>query len=74
MCFPFEAPARDQGYSLYLDKIEQKYVTVGLPPEIEPENYFTEGSDGSEDQDYISIATTNSTPSGDPVDDLAEEY
>ncbi|KAK5202897.1 hypothetical protein LTR41_011366 [Exophiala xenobiotica] len=67
--------ARDRGYSWYLDKIEQKYVTVGLPPEIEAENYFVEVSNGSEEQDHISSATSDSTHSeNDPTDDLADEF
>ncbi|KAF7512365.1 hypothetical protein GJ744_001933 [Endocarpon pusillum] len=75
MCFPFEDAARGRGYSWFIDKIELKYVTVGLPPEIELENYFIEECNGSEDQDRISIITSDSTGSGDdPAKNLAEEF
>ncbi len=75
ICFPFEDAARDRGYSWFIDKIEQKYVTVGLPPEVELENYFVEVSNGSEDQDHISNTTSDSTGSGDDnADQLAEEF
>ncbi|RVX75973.1 hypothetical protein B0A52_00330 [Exophiala mesophila] len=75
MCFPFENPARSQGYSWYLDKMEMRYVTLGLPPEIEPENYFIEKPDGKQDHDYISTATSDSDHSeNDSTDELAAQF
>lgn len=53
MCFPFEDAAQGRGYGWCIDKTEQEYVTTGLPPEIEVENYFIEDYSGSENQDHI---------------------
>jgi hypothetical protein len=60
MCFPFDDAARGQGYDWFIDKEQQRYVTIGLPPEIDDENYFVEGSNNGEDQDHISVTIESS--------------
>jgi Ankyrin repeats (3 copies) len=76
MCFPFDDVARGQGYDWFIDKEQQRYVTIGLPPEIDDEDYFVELSN-SEDQDHISITTESSDSTDsqiDSADKLADEF
>lgn len=75
MCFPFEDAAQDRGCSWFIDKREHKFVTVGLPAEIELESYFVKECNGSEDQDSGSVAGSDSTESkDDPAGSLASAF
>lgn len=76
MCFPFDDAARDRGYSWFVDKEKQRYMTIGLTPEIDDENYFVKEPNNNKDHDNLSITTelSDSTNSErDSADELANE-
>ena len=60
-----------------LTKEQQRYVTIGLPPEIDDENYFVEVSNNGEEQDHISVTTESSDSTDsevDSADKLVDEF
>lgn len=76
MCFPFDDAARDRGYSWFVDKEEQRYMTIGLTPEVDDENYFVKEPKNNKDHDDVSITTELSDSANsdrDSADELANE-
>ena len=76
-CFPFEDTAQRQGYSWWIDKERQMYVTVGLPPEIEDEDYFIKAPNPGDNEDRVSATSEASHSSGfeaDSAGELANEF
>jgi hypothetical protein len=76
LCFLFEYAARIRGYSWRIDKEQQKYVPIGLPPDVEDENNFIKEVDSSEDENCDSTAKCSdlNDSNSDTADKLANEF